>query len=219
MKPKDLVGRLALRSRILNDAELCALWRTTERLGYPYGPIFCLLAITGQRKSEVSEAQWPEFDLDKKLWTIPAERMKADAPHVVPLSDPAIELLASLPRFKKGNFIFSTTFGETPVNGFSKAKKRLDKLMAMELGGPPPEFVIHDIRRTVRTGLSALPIPDLVRELVIAHAKPGLHKVYDQHAYIEKNAGRSTYGLREFAASSSHRRQTCFEWCEGGARL
>jgi hypothetical protein len=46
--------------------------------------------------------------------------------------------------------------------------------------------VIHDVRRTVRTHLSALPVPDLVRELVIAHTKPGLHKVYDQHAYLDE---------------------------------
>ena len=45
------------------------------------------------------------------------------------------------------------------------------------------DWVIHDLRRTMRTRLSALPVQDLVRELVIAHAKPGLHKVYDQHAY------------------------------------
>jgi hypothetical protein len=47
-------------------------------------------------------------------------------------------------------------------------------------------WVIHDIRRTMRTELSALPIPDLIRELVIAHTKPGLHKVYDQHAYLDE---------------------------------
>jgi hypothetical protein len=54
------------------------------------------------------------------------------------------------------------------------------------LAKEPAPWVIHDIRRTMRTGLSALPIPDLVRELVIAHTKPGLHKVYDQHAYLDK---------------------------------
>jgi integrase len=47
-------------------------------------------------------------------------------------------------------------------------------------------WVIHDLRRTMRTHLSALPVQDLVRELVIAHAKPGLHKVYDQHAYQDE---------------------------------
>ena len=38
----------------------------------------------------------------------------------------------------------------------------------------------------MRTGLSALPIPDRVRELVISHAQPGLHKVYDQHSYRQE---------------------------------
>ena len=85
--------------------------------------------ITGQRKSEVAEAQWSEFDLDKKLWTIPATRMKADAPHVVPLSAAAIAVLSDLPRFKSGEFLFSTTFGEKPVSGFPKAKTRLDRVM------------------------------------------------------------------------------------------
>lgn len=186
MKPKDLVGERVLRSRILDDAEIRALWSVTEELDYPYGPLFRLLVVTGQRKSEVAEARWSEFDVDKKLWTIPAARMKAAASHVVPLSAEALAILKSLPRFKKGDHIFSTTFGENPVNGFSKAKARLDKAMAKELGAAPPDWVIHDIRRTMRTGLSALPVPDLVRELVIAHAKPGLHKVYDQYAYLEE---------------------------------
>ena len=68
-------------------------------MGYPYGPLFQMLALTGQRKSEVAEARWSEFDLDKKLWEIPAERMKADAGHAVPLSDEAMKVLQSLPRF------------------------------------------------------------------------------------------------------------------------
>jgi hypothetical protein len=46
-----------------------------------------------------------------------------------------------------------------------------------------PPFKIHDVRRSVRTGLSALPIPDIVRELVVAHAQRGMHRVYDLHAY------------------------------------
>ena len=121
--------------------------------------------------------------------------MKADADHVVPLSDDVLDILKSLPRFKKGDHLFSTTFGTKPVNGFSKAKLRLDRRMARSwraLGRVRGEdrreaqitpWVIHDIRRSMRTGLSTLPVPDLVRELVIAHTKPGLHKVYDQHAY------------------------------------
>jgi integrase len=186
LKPKAIIGRKKPRTRILSHDELRALCKVTENLGYPYGPLFRMLALTGQRKSEVGEARWPEFDLAAKLWTIPAERMKADAAHVVPLTDDVIEILTSLPRFNKGDHLFSTDFGVKPVNGFSKGKARLDKAMAAELGRAVEPFVIHDIRRTMRTSLSALPVPDLVRELVIAHTKPGLHKVYDQFTYLDE---------------------------------
>jgi integrase len=194
MKPTDVIGKKALRTRVLTDREMRALSHATDGMGYPYGPLFRLLMLTGQRKSEVSDARWSEFDLEQKRWIIPAARMKADAPHVVPLTTEAIAVLKSLPHFDKGEYLFSTTFGEKAVSGFSKAKTRIDELMLAPLrtDADVPEkiqiehWTIHDIRRTVRTGLSALPIPDLVRELVIAHAKPGLHKVYDQFAYEEE---------------------------------
>jgi hypothetical protein len=47
-------------------------------------------------------------------------------------------------------------------------------------------FTIHDVRRTMRSGLSALPIEQHVRELVIGHAQAGLHKVYDRYAYLDE---------------------------------
>jgi len=103
-----------------------------------------------------------------------------------------VAVLQSLPRFHKGDYLFSTTFGKKPVNGFSRAKDAFDEEMLRQLQegdakATLPEFVIHDIRRTVRTGLSAIPnISDLVRELVIGHTRPGLHKVYDQYAYLDE---------------------------------
>jgi len=123
-----------------------------------------MLALTGQRKSEVAEARWSEFDLTKKVWLIPAERMKTDVDHVVPLSDDVLDLLKSLSRSKNGDHLFSTTFGKKPVNGFSKAKERLDRRMLRSwraiarLRGESRRsaqikpWVIHDIRRTMRTG-------------------------------------------------------------------
>jgi integrase len=186
LKPTAIVGKKNSRQRVLTDTEMRALWRAAEKLGYPYGDVFRLLALTGQRKSEVAEARWCEFDLQKKLWVIPPERMKGDAAHEVPITDDAMTLLASLPRFNGGDYLFSTTFGARPVNGFSTAKVNLDYAMRVELGHAVDPFVTHDVRRTMRTGLSALPIPDRVRELVIAHAQQGMHKVYDQHSYREE---------------------------------
>jgi integrase len=185
IKPKAVIGEKKHRSRVLADPELRAFWSAGGKLAYPFGSFFRMLALTGQRKSEVADAVWSEFDLDKKLWTIPAERMKMDAPHIVPLVPDVIVLLESLPRFASGEHLFSTTFGKKPISGFSKAKRRLDAMMRDQLKKFEP-WRVHDIRRTMRTHLSALPIQDRVRELVIAHAQPGLHKVYDQHAYLDE---------------------------------
>ena len=140
---------------MLTDAEIRALWSAAEKMGYPFGPIIQLLLFTGVRKSEASDAQWPEFDLARKVWTVPAERFKSKSTHLVPLTEDALALLKSLPTFTKGHHLFSTSFGDKPVSGFAKAKQRLDKLMAEELGKAPAPFRLHDIRRTVRPALLA----------------------------------------------------------------
>jgi integrase len=156
------------------------VWQAAERMGYPYGPVFQLLILTGQRERVVAEMSWSEVEFEKRLWTVPAKRMKGDRAHEAPVAPAAFALLESQPRWNGGDFIFTTTEGAKPINGFSKAKVRVDKLSGVS------GWVIHDLRRTVRTHLSALPVEDLVRELVIAHAKPGLHKVYDLHAYQDE---------------------------------
>jgi integrase len=169
------------RQRVLSDAEIRALWKETEDLGYPVAPFVRLLLLTGQRLREVAEMTWSEIDLEKTLWTLPPERMKGDAAHEVPLAPAAVELLKSMPRWT-GPFVFSTTGGGRPISGFSKMKSRIDA--ALGDNGAPWRF--HDLRRTMRTGLGALPVPNNVAELCIAHAQPGLHKVYDRHGYREE---------------------------------
>ena len=149
-------------------------------MSYPYAPLIRFLLLTGQREHEAANARWSEFDLDAALWTIPSERMKGDRAHVVPLGPDALALFKALPRFKGGSHVFTTTAGEKPVNGFSKAKARLDRLSGVT------GWRFHDLRRTMRTHLSALPIEDRVREAMIAHAQPGLHRVYDLHSYGEE---------------------------------
>jgi len=202
LRPTDLIGKKVVRSRVLTDDELRAVWqacggavvmegmkearrrdhaRERDRpIGYPYGPLVRLLILTGQREREVADMLWSEIDLTGALWTIPASRMKSDRAHEVPLAPDALALLRSLPRFTAGDHVFTTTDGAKPVNGFSKTKARVDKVSGVT------GWVIHDLRRTVRTHLSALPVQDLVRELVIAHARPGLHKVYDLHSYVDE---------------------------------
>jgi integrase len=121
-----------------------------------------------------------------KLWMVPPERFKSNATHIIRLSDQAVAVLRELPRFTKGDHIFTTTYGGKPVAGFSKSKAALDALMKESLGAPPPPWVIHDIRRTVRTRLASLRVPDMVAEMVIGHGRKGLQRVYDQHRYVDE---------------------------------
>ncbi|MCT8973252.1 tyrosine-type recombinase/integrase [Microbaculum marinisediminis] len=220
LKPAAIIGEKAPRDRVLSDDEIVALSRAAERLGNPFGPMFALLLLTGQRKGEVSGARWREFhpelvrllreraktgepvewsrvDDAVKLWTVPPERFKSDAQHLVPLSDEACRVIEAVPHFTQGDYLFSTNFGEKPVSGFSKAKARLDRRMTRTLKAIArkrgaiadidlPPFVIHDIRRTVRTGMASLRIPDVVAETIIGHGRRGVQRVYDQHRYVEE---------------------------------
>jgi integrase len=184
IKPTRLIGEKLARKRVLNDAELRAVWHAAGQIGFPFGAAFRMMILTGQRRGEVGGMRWSELDLDKAIWTIPAERMKSDAPHVVPLVVETVALLRAVPRFA-GEYVFTARDGRRPVRGFQKAKEKLDRLMS-ESGAEVRDWRLHDLRRTARTHFSAIPSTDLVRELAISHTKPGLHKVYDQHAYLDE---------------------------------
>jgi integrase len=137
------------------------------------------LLLTGQRRDEVAGMRWREIDLKAKLWTIPEERFKSGVSHQVPLVPDMIAILETLP--KSFDHLFSTTQGRKPVSGYSKAKQLLDQRMA-----PATRWTFHDLRRTCRTHLSALRVPDTVAEMVIGHGRKGLQRVYDQHQFADE---------------------------------
>lgn len=114
---------------MLTDDEMRAIWIACDEMAYPYGPLIRLMTLTGQREHEIADATWRELDLDNGLWTIPASRMKGKRAHVVPLADEAGAIFRSLPLFDGGDHVFSTTSGAKPVNDFSKAKARIDRLI------------------------------------------------------------------------------------------
>jgi integrase len=202
------------RKRVLSDGELCDVWAAAEDLTArqremvlvlhattgatnndadpsiafdPVEPLVKLLALTGQRLSDIACARWPEIDADKAMLTVPPERYKTEVAHEVPLAPSAIEIIEALPRFGRG-FVLTTTGGKRPVGGFSKMKRRLDKAIAerrKKAGAEPMRpWVFHDLRRTVRTRLiSDLNVEAFIAERVIGHALPGLHGVYDQGSH------------------------------------
>jgi integrase len=179
VRPTSLIGQRQPRQRVLTDPEIKAFWAATETLGYPFRDLYRLLLLTGVRLNEASSARSQEFDIAKRVWTVPPERFKSNASHLVPLSDPVIQLLDGLPRFSGGDYLFSFNHGKSAVASFDRQKAKLD--CAMGDGVKP--WVVHDLRRTVRTRLASLRVPDMVAEMVLGHGRKGLQRVYDQHTY------------------------------------
>ena len=123
--------------------------------------------------------------MDKREWTIPAARSKSRREHIVPLPDAAIDILDSLPRFTEGDNVFTTTAGRRPVAGFSKTKVRTDQILA-EHKTAIEGWRVHDLRRTCRTGMARLGVPEIVSERVLNHQAQGLTKVYNLHEYLDE---------------------------------
>ena len=76
---------------------------------------------------------WSEVDLDARLWTLPKERSKNGQPHDIPLSEPAVAILKSLPRI--GDTFVLTTDGKSAASNYSANKRRLDALLPADM--PP----------------------------------------------------------------------------------
>ena len=182
-KTLGISGKDLKRKRVLDDGELRDVWEAAGVMGFPFGSLVLLLTLGGQRLNDVAQAQRPEVDLHRSLLVVPPERYKTGTAHEVPLTPRAAEIVRTLPRFN-GDYLFTTTAGERPVSGISKMKERLDALVAAsrEKRGlkPMQPWVLHDLRRTVRTRLSELGVDSFTAERVIGHAMPGLHEVYDQ---------------------------------------
>ena len=115
------------RDRALSDDEIRWFWTACEASGWPFGPLDQLLLLTAQRRDEVAGMEWSEIDFKKATWSMPRQKAKNGRAHDVPLSAAALAILQSLPRVND-RFVFTTT-GKTPVSGYSRAKRRLDKEM------------------------------------------------------------------------------------------
>jgi integrase len=63
--------------------------------------------------------RWPEIDIDKKTWTVPADRMKAGRAHRVPLSPRAIAILRQLEKLKAGDFVFPGQTRNKPLSNMA----------------------------------------------------------------------------------------------------
>lgn len=186
---KDYLPDRKRRKRALNDAEIVAYWRAAERLNSPWKELYTLLMLCPLRLLEAAHAEDGEYD--DIVWTIPASRMKGSEAKArefeVPMVPEIKKLLDGLPRYDSGPFLFSCSFGVSPVGGFGEAAKRHKQLMKEELAklgvDEMEPWHLHDVRRSIRSKLGDLTIDFEIKEMLMAHVLPAMADTYDVGKY------------------------------------
>ena len=169
------------RERVLFLPELAAIWAGSGGLA-EYGVIVRLLMLTGCRRAEIGDMAWSEIDAKNRIWTLPSARSKNGRMLMTPLSDQALEVLSIMqPKYGQDRI-----FGRNSGNGFTgwtRNKRLLDKASGVE------GWVLHDIRRSVVTGMSEMEIKPHVVEAIVNHVsghKAGVAGIYNHAAYFNE---------------------------------
>jgi integrase len=159
------------RERILSDDELARIWRACEPENFPhngnFGRVVQMLILTATRRNEVSGMTWSEVNLDDAIWELPAERSKNHRKHILPLSPPAHAILKELSERKRWNgknwasdqYVFSS---------FGTINTSRPRAALYERSGTS-DWWLHDIRKTVATGMGNLGIAPHVISCVLNH--------------------------------------------------
>src|SRR5262249_34431286 len=131
---------------------------------------------------EVAGMRWSEINLETRLWVLPRERVKNDRRHEVPLAPHVVDILAKLER--RSDYVFTFNV-RAPITDFAKCKKAIDSHM-------PPDmepWVLHDLRRSVASGMAKLGITLPVIEKVVNHQSGsfgGIVGVYQHHQFANE---------------------------------
>jgi integrase len=177
-------GSETARERVLIDEEIVSIWRACSE--GPYGQATRLLLLTGARKAEISRLRWSE--INEASIRLDGERTKSGMPHTIALSSAALALLAD----NGGDYVFSVDGGKNPISGWSLGKAGIDARAKIA------PWRVHDLRRTVATGLQRLGINLQVIEAVLGHiggSRSGIVGVYQRHSFdAEKRAALEAWG-------------------------
>src|SRR5258707_4938726 len=156
--------KLTKSKRRLSDDEFLKVWRALDAESFIAASAYRMLALTGTRKNEVLKMKWSEINWTKNIWTIPAERVKNNHDHRVPLVGMALEILRSIKsQNHAGEYVFYGPYKDQPLEDLWKVQARILKTTEI------PHYTIHNLRRTVATGLGNLDVPNLTISLILNH--------------------------------------------------
>jgi integrase len=180
------------KDRVLSLEEARIVWRAAQTLGYPFGPTYQLILLTGCRPGEWARAQRPWIDLKQALCVIPAERYKSDHVHVLPLVLEAVSILEEVLRDfrgRSGDYIFSGSDGRKPLAGWPKAQERMLRAMCAVSGERSVvPWTPHDLRRTVATRIAeqlGVGGEQLIKR-VLGHSDGSVTAIYNRYGYVKE---------------------------------
>jgi len=173
------------RDRVLSLEEIAAIWRASGELGPVWCPLVGLLVLTAQRRGELASARWSEISAE--AYAIPASRTKTGAAHIVHLSAPALAELEHLRAETGGGSLVFTHNGTSPVQGFSRIKRRLDELSGV------PDWRFHDLRTAFASHMAEAGESEGVVDRVLNHAASAsrvsaVARVYQRSALLPQRA-------------------------------
>jgi integrase len=187
----DAGGKEEARERALSREELVLLFeamRTAKGFSHENLLAVKLLLLLAVRKQELTGAPWREFDLDKAVWYLPAERTKTETAIDIPLPSPAVEALRELHRLACGSeWVFparKTQHRMIPHIHENTLNVALAKVKPLMPGVEP--FTPHDFRRTARTHLAKLGGDPYIAERCLNHKIKGVEGIYNRHDYFDE---------------------------------
>lgn len=185
------IARFEPRDRALAPSEIGLMFRYMDRVGTSpqYRAAIKLLLLTMVRKSELSNAKWPEINFSEALWTIPKERMKRRNPHLVFLSRQALDIFIALKTFAGGSeYVLPSRYdSDVPMSAATLNRvMTLTYQAAQKKGEPLAKFGPHDLRRTASTLLHEAGYNTDWIEKCLAHEQKGVRAVYNKAEYREQ---------------------------------
>jgi integrase len=189
---EDNLPKKRQKERVLSLSEARIAWQAAGTLGYPFGPIYRLILLTGCRQGEWSTCLRGYVDLKQALLVLPANAYKSDHVHVVPLVPQAAQILEQVLTYRagqSGQYIFSGTDGRQPVSGWTNGHARMLRAICAICGERPlVRWTPHDLRRTVATRIAeklGVGGEQLIRR-VLGHADGSVTAIYNRYGYIKE---------------------------------
>lgn len=140
------------------------------------------IILTAARSGEARNATWSEIDLDKRVWIIPGEKMKAEKPHHVPLSKDLVSMLKGLHKIEGSDLVFPGQAPRKPLSdvAVTQVVRRLGHL----------EPTVHGFRSTFRVWAAEMThFPSQVAEFALAHKLPdAVEATYQRSTLFEQRA-------------------------------